>query len=283
MARLVAVLGFDFVFVDTLHVPTNPETLVSLIQTINFASEGKTVALVRVPSPDSDLLAYALDAGAGGIVFPQIDTPEQAAAAVYKVKHAYNGGMRSISPIALYDGITNIAPEGWTSETIADRNVSVICQIESDVGVENVDAIARTPGVNVLMVGVTDLKATLGIPVRNPDGRVDESRFQEAISKMIATSKETGIQLMIPAFRLKPDDVNWLKNFKMVVTSVDILSVMKTHRSDLAEMKQALGVVNETANGDSKGKLNGKTNGKTNGTTNGVTNGHVNGVTNGYH
>lgn len=43
--------------------PTNPETLVSLVQTINFASEGKTCALVRVPSPDSDLLPYALDAG----------------------------------------------------------------------------------------------------------------------------------------------------------------------------------------------------------------------------
>lgn len=43
--------------------PTNPETLVSLVQTINFASEGKTCALVRVSGPDSDMLAYALDAG----------------------------------------------------------------------------------------------------------------------------------------------------------------------------------------------------------------------------
>ena len=42
---------------------TNPENLVSIIQTINFASEGKTCALVRIPSPESDLLAYALDAG----------------------------------------------------------------------------------------------------------------------------------------------------------------------------------------------------------------------------
>ncbi|KAG8666683.1 hypothetical protein FPOAC2_11799 [Fusarium poae] len=286
MARLVAVLGFDFIFVDTLHVPTNPETLVSLIQTINFASEGKTVAVVRVPSPDSDLLAYALDAGAGGIVFPQVDTPEQAAAAVYKVRHAYNGGMRSISPVALYDGITNIAPEGWTSETIADRNVSVICQIESDVGVENVNAIARTPGVNVLMVGVTDLKATLGIPVRNPNGLANESKFKEAMSKIITSSKETGIQLMIPAFRLKPEDVNWLKNFKMVVTSVDILSVMKSHRSDLTLMKKTLGVVDGSTNGTSNGKLNGKINGTANGKANGtareVNSGAVNGVTNGH-
>lgn len=125
----------------------------SLIQTINFASEGKTCAIVRVPSHNSDLLPYALDAGkhypaqqmydplnlnlqgAAGIVFPQVDTPEQAAAVVSKVRYAYGGGTRSVSPFSLLDGITNIAPHGWTSETIADRNVAVICQIESTVRV----------------------------------------------------------------------------------------------------------------------------------------------------
>jgi hypothetical protein len=131
------------------------------------------------------------------------------------------------------------------------------------------------------MVGVTDLKAILGIPVRNPDGRVDESGFHDAISKMIATSKETGVQLMIPAFRLKPDDVNWLQNFKMVVTSVDILSVMKTHRADLAKMKEALGNANGVSNGASNGRVNGKTNGKLNGVNNGAVNRATNGVTNG--
>ncbi|RGP69257.1 macrophomate synthase [Fusarium longipes] len=277
MARLVAVLGFDYVFVDALHVPTNPETLVSLIQTINFASEGKTVAVVRIPSPDSDLLAYALDAGAAGIVFPQIDTPEQAAEAVYKVRYAYNNGMRSISPIALFDGITNMAPEGWTAETIADRNVSVICQIESTVGVENVDAIARTPGVNVLMVGVADLKATLNIPIRNPGGKVDESEFKEAIAKIIATSEETGIQLMMPAFRLKPEDADWLKSFKMVLTSVDVLAVIKSHRSDLAKMKDVLGVADEASNGVANEKFYGKTNGAFNGASNGHLKGRANG------
>lgn len=41
----------------------NPENLAAIIQTINFTSEGKTCAIVRVPSPDSDCLTYALDAG----------------------------------------------------------------------------------------------------------------------------------------------------------------------------------------------------------------------------
>jgi hypothetical protein len=39
------------------------ENLVRIIQTINFCSEGRTVAVVRVPSAHSDLLTHALDAG----------------------------------------------------------------------------------------------------------------------------------------------------------------------------------------------------------------------------
>lgn len=42
------------------------ENLIQLVQTINFTSEGKTVAVVRLPSVNSDLLTHALDAG----IFP---------------------------------------------------------------------------------------------------------------------------------------------------------------------------------------------------------------------
>ncbi|KAJ5096450.1 hypothetical protein NUU61_005806 [Penicillium alfredii] len=238
-ARIVAMLGFDFIFVDTLHVPTNPETLVTVIQTITLASGGKTCALVRIPSPDSDLLPYALDAGASAIVFPQIDTAAQAAAAVYKVRYAYSGGTRSLSPLALMDGITNIAPEGWTAETIADRNIAVICQIESVLGVENVDAIAKTPGVNALMIGLTDLKGSLGLPMRASKGKADDPKLSAAVAEIVATSKKHDMPLMIPAFRENPD-MEWLRNFKIILTSIDTLAVAKTHRQELARMKEGL-------------------------------------------
>jgi hypothetical protein len=146
----------------------------------------------------------------------------------------------------------------------------------------------------MLMLGISDLKATLGLPIRNPGGLVDESRYHEAVAKMIRTSKEHGIQLMMPAFRANPDDMETLRNFKMLLTSVDIFSVMNRHRAELADMKKALGVSEMAVNGKStNGKLtNGKstngslTNGKqTNGkSTNGnLTNGKpVNGeLTNG--
>ncbi|KAH8820189.1 Pyruvate/Phosphoenolpyruvate kinase-like domain-containing protein [Xylogone sp. PMI_703] len=212
--------------------------------------------------------------GAAGIVFPQIDTAAQAEAAVHKVRYPYGGGTRSASPLALLDGITNLAPEGWTAETIADRNIAVICQIESVIndeitdqteklGIENVDAIAKTPGVNALMVGVGDLKATLDLPIRNPDGRGDDSKFYSAVAKMVTASKNYGMPLMIPAFRTNPDDVDWLRDFKLVLTSVDILGVVKAHRQDLALMKKVLRV--PASSGHRNGHQNAHQNGHQNG------------------
>ena len=120
---------------------------------------------------------------------------------------------------------------------------------QAQLGIENVDSIAKVPGVNVLMVGVTDLKATLGLPVRNLDRRGDESKFYNAIAKMIAVSEESGIPLMIPAFRMNPEDVRWLQKFRMITTSVDILAVLKSHRQDLAQMKETLGISPKAPNG----------------------------------
>ena len=71
--------------------------------------------------------------GAAGIIFPQIESAAAASEAVAKVRYAYGGGNRSLSPLALLHGITNTAPAGWTAETIADRNIAVICQIENMV------------------------------------------------------------------------------------------------------------------------------------------------------
>ena len=110
------------------------------------------------------------------------------------------------------------------------------------LGLENVSSIAKVPGVNVLMVGVGDLKASLGLPTRNIGEGSDESKFHNAITKMIATSKETGMHLMIPEFKLKAEDVDWLKEFKMILISVDILSVPKSHRQDLARAREVMGV-----------------------------------------
>ncbi|ROT37637.1 HpcH/HpaI aldolase/citrate lyase family protein [Sodiomyces alkalinus F11] len=273
VARTVAVLGLDFVMIDALHTAIDAENLYALIQTINFVSQGRTCAVVRVPSAESHLLAYALDAGASGIIFPHVDTAAEAAAAVKKVRYEYSGGERSLSPCALLNGITDMAPPGWSAERIADRNIAVICQIESAVAVENVDEIARIPGVHSLMLGAGDLRVSLGLPSRTPPGTPEDPRFFAAVEKLIAAANAHDKALMTVAFKTNANDAGWLRNFSLVLTSADIVSVVKGHKEDLARTRELLKnarsdkkvVVKTRANGHANGMVNGHSKEKLNG------------------
>ncbi|KAL2758486.1 hypothetical protein ACRALDRAFT_1080299 [Sodiomyces alcalophilus JCM 7366] len=299
MARTVAVLGLDFVMIDALHTPIGAENLYALIQTVNFVSQGRTCVVVRVPSAESHLLTHALDAGASGIIFPHIDTAAEAAAAVKKVRYEYSGGERSLSPCALLNGITDVAPPGWSAETIADRNIAVICQIESATAVENVNEIATTPGVHSLMLGAGDLRVSLGLPSRTPSGTPEDPRFFAAVEKLIAAGHAHNKALMTVAFKTNANDAGWLRNFSLVLTSADIISVVKGHKEDLARTRDLLknvqsskkAVIETRANGHRNGAMNGhpkeQLNGghakeKPNGQVNGDCNGHSMGNANGH-
>ncbi|KAF8586953.1 HpcH/HpaI aldolase/citrate lyase family protein [Ramaria rubella] len=237
IARTLAVLGFDFVMVDALHTAMNPENLVQIVQTINLASGGKTVAVVRVPSPNSDLLTYALDAGAAGIIFPFVNTPEEASLCVLKVRYPYAGGERSLAPSALIPGATDMAPPGSSHEKVADENVAIICQIESTTGLENAEAIALTPGVTSLMLGPNDLRVSLGLPSKKV-GAYEAPEFMAAVNHLIDISEKHRIPLTTVAFNVSPKTDAWITKFRLLMPSADLFSIIKGQRQDLVNIRE---------------------------------------------
>lgn len=148
--RSVAALGFDFVWLDPEHSSMNVETLTELIHTVSFASEGRTVPVVRVPGHGHEWIASSLDAGAGGIMIPQIDTGELSARSSFYIPiadsclvaeqarevcasvtfGAKNGGTRSVPPFRLIRGVTDVVPEGKTIIDVWNEYPAIIAQIE---------------------------------------------------------------------------------------------------------------------------------------------------------
>ncbi|CAD6498772.1 BgTH12-04432 [Blumeria graminis f. sp. triticale] len=238
MARIVSVLGYDFVMVDASHTAIDPETLVQLIRTINFCSEGRTVAVVRVPSARSDLLTYSLDAGAAGIIFPHIDTPEEAAEAVRVTRYAYSGGERSLSPFTLLPGITDLAP-GSSHELVADAHVAVICQIESAIAVKNVEAIASVPGIDCLMLGIKDLRVTLGVPSQRT-GDMEDPKVAEAVNQLVRAGQKFKKPLMAAAFNGSKQPDQWVENFSMLLSGLDVTVLSNKLVADLSDVKEFL-------------------------------------------
>ncbi|EFR04286.1 HpcH/HpaI aldolase/citrate lyase family protein [Nannizzia gypsea CBS 118893] len=165
IARMAAQLGADFIWVDWEHSPCGVETMTNVVHSIQEVSEGRTMAFVRVPGHDHANIGFALDAGAS-VVVPQVDTVEQAehVAAATKFGKAYKGS-RSAPPARWLPGLSanTIDPSLSIWESV-NKQAALIIQIESEVGVNNLDAMLASVGDNIdaVWIGTLDLRVSLG-------------------------------------------------------------------------------------------------------------------------
>jgi 4-hydroxy-2-oxoheptanedioate aldolase len=119
-----------------------------------------TDALVRVPSNDAAVIGRAMDAGARGVIVPLIETAEQAALAAAAVRYPAEG-TRSWGPFAEYWGRQVVS--------VGEANSQAVCavMIETRQGLDHLDDIVATPGVDMVFVGPYDLSISLGTSVED--------------------------------------------------------------------------------------------------------------------
>lgn len=207
VAELLAGAGFDWLFVDAEHGALDPRDVLHLLQAVG----GKTACLVRVPALDEGWIKRALDAGADGIIVPQVSTPEQAEAAV-RFSHYPPRGSRGL-------GTARANRYGLGLAGHLDRardQVTVVVQAETAAAVVNIDAIARVPDLDAVFVGPYDLSADLGYP-----GEVDHPRVREAIAAIAQGCGCAGIPTGIfalgtPGLRARPAE-----GFTLLAAGVD--------------------------------------------------------------
>ena len=111
--------------------------------------------LLRVPGNEAWLIGRALDLGARGVVVPLVSTPEEAARAARACRYPPDGA-RSWGAVRSSGELGSVASE---------RNAAVLCivMIETVQGVENLEAICGTPGVDAVYVGPRDLALDHGL------------------------------------------------------------------------------------------------------------------------
>jgi 2-keto-3-deoxy-L-rhamnonate aldolase RhmA len=176
VAAQAAGMGFDFLWVEMEHSPITLETLRNMV----LATRGlHALTFARVPVNEIWTAKRVLDAGVSGVIFPFTSTPELASQAVAACRYPPAGRRGSGAVLASFSW-----PEQEGYHDSADQNVMVICIIEEARAVENIDAIAATPGVDVLFIGTSDLSFSLGLR-----GQQDHPRLREAIAKIVAAAK----------------------------------------------------------------------------------------------
>lgn len=178
-AETMAHQGWDSLTVDIQHGVVDYQAAVTMLTAI---STTETVPVVRVPWLDPAHLMKVLDAGAYGVICPMVNTREDAEKLVAYTKYPPHG-TRSFGPIRglLYGGADY--PEH------ANDTIVVFAMIETQQGLDNLEEILATPGLDAVYVGPSDLSLALGCRPTFDD--VDPPAA-EAIAHIAAKAKEHG-------------------------------------------------------------------------------------------
>ena len=171
--------GFDWLFIDMEHSSMDVDQASQVAVT---AMAMGVTPIVRVPGKEHHHASRLLDAGAQGIVVPHVDTAEEAARVVSHCKYPPVGhrSMMGVLPQFAYESTPPAE-----AVRLSNEQILVTVMVETPLAIENVDAIAAVPGVDVVLIGTNDLCAEMGIP-----GQFADARVEDAYRKVIAACKK---------------------------------------------------------------------------------------------
>lgn len=178
--------GFDGLFFDLQH-GVIPEHEIS--QMAVAAMNMGVAPLVRVPEKDYAAALRMLDNGALGIIMPEVTTVEDARNSVAACKYPPVGNRGAFGGWAHFGYRSVAAPE---ARRAINEATLLILMIESKAALENIEAIAAVPGVDVVHIGTNDLSTDLGHPgeLTHPDVLAAVERVAKACR---AHGKHTGV------------------------------------------------------------------------------------------
>ena len=190
---MLADTGFDFLLFDTQHAPVEIKQLTPALQ----AMRGKKAApIIRVSSNRADLICFALDAGARGIIVPMVNTKEEATAMIRACKYSPLGD-RSNSGVR---GEWGESKDYRSYMDMVNDELLIIPMIETQQAIDNIDEILSVAGIDILLVGPSDLSIELGVPL---DYACDT--YQRGLDKIAAACKSNGV---VPGMYFIPPDMD---------------------------------------------------------------------------
>ncbi|WP_102958173.1 HpcH/HpaI aldolase family protein [Mangrovicella endophytica] len=222
--EIVALAGFDAIILDLEHGPYGVETLGPLI----LAAHARGIhAIARVLKNDAAMIGAVLDAGADGVLVPQVSTPTEAQAVVAAARFAPEGarGANSWVRAAGFNG----TPE-WFAR--ANAEVAVIVMIEGRTGADNAEAIMATPSLDGVFLGPVDLSHALGVP-----GQIDHPLVLDKMTGVIDEAKRHSLATAV--FAPTPQGARrWMElGVRLVACGVDTGHLFQALRSAAAAVR----------------------------------------------
>ena len=174
--------GLDWLMLDGEHAGIGPAEIAAMLSAVG----GRLPCYARVRELDAAAISHALNAGATGVIIPNVDTVQQAEEAVRCVL-----GSR------------------WPA-------AGIVVQAESAVAVRNIEGIVAVRGIEWVLIGPNDLTRSMGIA-----GQFDHPAYQEVVSAIESACRAANIPVGI--FGMTPDRVKPFadRGFGWLVTGID--------------------------------------------------------------
>jgi len=185
VAEIMAGAGFDWLLIDHEHAPFELRDVLSHLQVL---AAYDVAPIVRPVDGNPALLKKLCDIGARSFIVPMIDTPQQAAEVVSAVRYPPDGrrGLgTSLARAARWNTVPNYLER-------ANDDMVVIVQAETTTALENLDAIAGTPGIDGVFIGPSDLSASMGY-VGNTSHPAVVDAVGDALRRIRAAGKHAGL------------------------------------------------------------------------------------------
>jgi 2-keto-3-deoxy-L-rhamnonate aldolase RhmA len=224
---LCASQGWDYIILDTEHNDYDLETLSSF----SLAAKYEDMALfVRVPDKLYHQMAQMLDIGAEGLVLPQVKTQEETKNIIRATKYSPAGkrGVSISETVTLFRNYNQVEYTKW-----ANQETMIIVQIESEEGVNNVEKIVSTKGVDAVMIGPADLTQDMGIP-----GQIHNPKVEEAFREIIVQCNKYGVS---PGIHLSDigDVRKWIiRGMRFITYSYDIKFFKEASQEALLKLRE---------------------------------------------
>ena len=224
MAELLAAEGFDWLFIDAETLPLGATDVQHMIWA---AGADGAAPVVRLNGDDPGLIRQTLDMGAAGVIVPLVRSADQAKRIVNAAKYPPLGE-RGIAAarVQAYGGVKA------DFVACANRETAIIVMVEERDGLESVERIAATEGLDGIFVGPGDLSLSLGC-----FGEPMHERMRDAYRRIAAAARSNGVALgTFPVSREMHDFCSGLA-FSFFLCGIDTGWVRGAAAARLQEMR----------------------------------------------
>ena len=222
-AEVMAHTGLDWLCIDMQHGCIDYSDTVPMLTAISTTA---VTPFVRVPWNEPSMIMKVLDAGAYGVIVPMVSNRAEAERAVAACRYP-PAGIRSNGPnrVLLYGG-----PD---YQKHADRELACVVMIETAEGIEKMDEIISTPGLDAVYIGPTDLALALGLP---PVMDNDDPKHVATVNRVLETCRRHDVVAGIHTASSKFTQRYLDQGFRMVMLVPDRLAMMNYVKAEVGRL-----------------------------------------------